>query len=340
LKKALITGITGQDGSYLAELLLQKGYKVYGFVRNKNTTSKLSIDSPNIEFCFGDLCDFQSICTALQLTQPDEIYNLASQSHPGDSWHVSLETGNVTGLGAHRLFEAARQFCPQVRIFQASSSEVYGNVLASPQNEETPFNPINPYGVAKVYAQHMANIYKQTYGLFIACGILFNHESPRRGMRFVTQKVTYGAACAKLGITHSSALNETGEPIVKNGVLSMGNLFAKRDWGYAPDYVDAMYLMLQKDMPETYVIGTGISHTIEDLCHTAFSYVGHDWKKFIVTDERFMRPVETKSVCADPQKAVRDLDWHHKTTFEKMIQTMVDAHLENLQHTKKLVDGL
>lgn len=332
-KTALITGITGQDGSYLAEFLLEKSYRVVGFGR------KSSIIKPNnvshlhgrIEFAFGDLSDTVSLVAAIQGFQPDEIYNLASQSHPGESWSLPIETAEITGIGALRLFDAVRQVKPDCRIYQASSSEMYGEVAETPQSENTPFNPINPYAAAKLYAHNIARIYRKSYGAFIACGILFNHEGPRRGMHFITQKVTYGAACIKLGIADSPALNEEGEPIVKDGKLSLGNLDARRDWGYAGDYVEAMWLMLQQGEPDDFVIGTGEIRTIRELCQAAFSCVGLNWQKYVVVDPRFVRLTETGPTVADGSKARRVLGWAPRTSFHEMISIMVNAHLANLK---------
>ena len=333
MKKALITGITGQDGFYLAEHLLSCGYVVYGFGRKRSVMDSHLLKSlPGLSFCYGDLGDFATIYEALRSVQPDEIYNLASQSHPGESWERSLETGDTTAMGAHRLFEGARQVCKSARIYQASSSEMYGNVQISPQDESTPFSPANPYAAAKVYAHQMANIYRKTYGMFIACGILFNHESPRRETRFVTQKVAYGAACIKMGFQQSPAMNEEGEPIVRNGKLSLGSLDVQRDWGYAPDYVQAMHAMLQCEQPDDFVIGTGVSRTIRDLCDAAFSCVGLNWQDHVITDPRFVRPIETLSTLANPAKAERELNWKRSVSFEGMISTMVKAHLDALQN--------
>lgn len=336
-KTALLTGITGQDGSYLAEWLIKKGYRVVGFGR------KSSIIQPNnvshlhgkIDFAFGDLSDPFSLVAAIKNTQPDELYNLASQSHPGESWRLAIETGEVTGLGAHRLFDAVKEIKPDCRIYHASSSEMFGEVVESPQNEHTPFNPVNPYAAAKVYAHNIARIYRKSYGMFIACGILFNHESPRRGVHFITQKVTYGAACIKLGLHNSPALNEEGEPMVKNGKLSLGNLDAKRDWGYAGDYAEAMWLMLQQDTPDDYVIGTGEIRTIRCLCEAAFGAVGLNWEDHVVVDPRFVRPTETGPTVADATKALEKLGWQPRTTFDVMIREMVNHHIQGLTHWAK-----
>ena len=332
MKTALITGITGQDGSYLAELLIEKGYRVVGFGRKSSIIQPHSAShlQDRIEFVYGDLLDTASLVGAINEFQPHEIYNLASQSHPGESWNLSIETGEVTGLGAHRLFEAVRQIRPECRIYQASSSEMFGEVLQTPQNESTPFNPVNPYAAAKVYAHNIALIYRKSYGMYIACGILFNHEGPRRGMHFISQKVTYGAACVKLGIRNSPALNEEGEPIVKDGRLSLGNLDAKRDWGFAGDYVEAMWLMLQQSEPDVFVIGTGQIRTIRDLCRSAFHSVGLEWENYVTVDSRFVRPTETGPTVADAAKATGVLGWSPKTSFDDMIRTMVSHHLKSL----------
>lgn len=333
-KIALITGITGQDGSYLAELLLQKDYRVIGFGRKNSLvhTNNISHLHGQIELAYGDLLDSFSLVAAVKNYQPDEIYNLASQSHPGESWNLAIETGEVTGLGAHRLFEAVRQVKSDCRIYQASSSEMFGEVLETPQNECTPFNPVNPYAAAKIYAHNTAKIYRKSYGMFISCGILFNHESARRGMHFITQKVTYGAACIKLGIVNSPAFNEEGEPIVKDGKLSLGNLDAKRDWGCAVDYAKAMWLMLQQEKPDDFVIGTGEIRTIRELCQVAFACVALDWQQHVIVDPRFVRPIETGHTVADAKKAKRVLQWEPKISFHEMIEGMVKFHLSALQY--------
>jgi GDPmannose 4,6-dehydratase len=275
-KTALIIGIAGQDGSYLTEFLLSKNYHVVGLMLNSIVLSSSLIAhlSDKITIAYGDLLDMVSIMDTIRLYQPDEIYNLAAQSSPGDSWRLAIETAEITGVGAQRVYEAVRCVKPDCRIYQASSSEMFGTPTIVPQNEHTPFEPVNPYGAAKLYAHSMAQIYNKSYKLFIACGILFNHESPRRGIHFLTQKVAYGAACIKLGILNSPELNEQGEPIVKNGMIALGNLDAKRDWGFAGDYVEAMWMMLQHKTPETYVIGTGDVRTVRQLCEEAFGSVG------------------------------------------------------------------
>lgn len=336
-KTALITGITGQDGSYLAELLLEKNYRVVGFCRNSHFPPLTNVNHLNdkIEYVFGDLNDSVSIYTAIQKIQPDEIYNLASQSYPGNSWHLALETAEINGIGAHRLFDVVKQLKSDCRIYQASSSEMYGEITETPQNEQTQFNPINPYAAAKLYAHNIAKVYRKSYNMFISCGILFNHESPRRGMHFITQKVAYAAACMKLGIHTSPLLNEQSEPIVKNGKLLIGNLDTKRDWGYAGDYVEAMWLMLQQDKADDFSIGTGQIWTIRQLCEIAFNYVGLDWKNYVEVDQRFVRPTETGSTVADTKKARDILGWTPKISFDKLIETMVENHLQSIEKTSK-----
>jgi GDPmannose 4,6-dehydratase len=329
-KTALITGITGQDGSYLAEFLLEKGYEVIGFGRKNSlmASNNLKHIHSKLKFVTGDLTDTASIYQAIKETQPDELYNLAAQSHPGESWRLALETADITGCGAHRLFDAIRILKPDCKVYQASSSELYGHATITPQNEETPFNPNNPYAAAKLYAHNMAKIYRNSYNMFIACGILFNHESPRRDLHFITQKITYAAACIKLNIPFSPALNEQGEPILQNYKVALGNLDAKRDWGYAKDYVAAMWLMLQQDTPDDFVIGTGILRSIHELCEHAFSYLGLQWKDHVYVDERFIRPIETGPTVANFTKAKTILGWEPTTSFKDLIHIMVDKHLE------------
>lgn len=332
-KTALITGITGQDGSYLAELLLEKGYRVVGLWRKSSAAEPHNCHHllREVEFHYADLMDGPSLVESLKKYQPDEIYNLAAQSYPGESWRLPIQTVEVTGVGAHRLFEAVRQVGSQARIYQASSSEMFGHVKQIPQDENTPFNPANPYAAAKLYAHNIATIYRESFNMFISCGILFNHESPRRGAHFITQKVTYGAACLKLGLRNSPLLNEEGEPIVKNGKLALGNLDAKRDWGYAGDYVEAMWMMLQQDKPDDFVIATNQTWSIRQLCQIAFEYVGLDWEKHVVVDPRFVRPTETGPLVGNPAKAHRVLGWKPKTTFQELVGMMVDTHLAKLK---------
>jgi GDPmannose 4,6-dehydratase len=333
MTRALITGITGQDGVLLAENLLAKGYEVVGFGRRASVLARGDLHGlyKRITVFYGDATDSVDLADALLNHQPDELYNLAAQSAPGASWAQSLETGEITAMGAHRLFNAVRRFAPRCRVYHASSSEMFGAVLESPQRETTPFNPANPYAVAKVYAHQMAHVYRRSYGLFIACGILFNHESPLRRMNFLTQKVAYGAACAKLGIGTSPQLNEEGEPVVSGGKLALGNLDAARDWGHARDYVEAMWRMTQHATPEDYVIGTGRLRTVRDLCEAAYGYVGKDWREHVTTDPRFLRPSETGATVADASKARRELGWAPTITFEAMLAEMVDAQVSALK---------
>lgn len=334
-KTALITGISGQDGSYLAELLLQKNYRVIGLARKSSLTRKNNIYHlmNQIDLVYGDLSDSSSLYQAVQTAMPDEIYNLAAQSHPGNSWNLAIETTEVNGLGAHRLFDAVRQLKPSCRIYQASSSEMFGEVTESPQHENTPFNPMNPYAAAKLYVHNIAKIYRKSYNLYISSGILFNHESPRRGMHFISQKITYAAACIKLGILDSPALNEQGEPMVYQGKVQVGNLEAQRDWGYAGDYAQAMWLMLQQDKPDDYVIGTGKIRTIRDLCEAAFSHVGLNWQDYLVVNSRFVRPTETGPTVANIAKAKAQLNWSPQKQFKDIVIEMVDEHM--LKLTKK-----
>jgi GDPmannose 4,6-dehydratase len=333
MKRALITGITGQDGSFLAELLLEKGYQVHGFARREswfrpNCASHLA---GRVKVVFGDLAEGVDIANAIQESKPDEIYNLASQSRPGESWARAPETLIVNGLGAIRLFESVRHNLPTCRVYHASSSEMFGQPRETPQNEDTPFNPVNPYAATKVYAHQMAQIYRRSYGLYIAIGILFNHESERRPLHFVTQKVAYGAACASLGITDSPDLNERGRPIVEKGKLALGNLDIERDWGYAPDFVRAMWMILQGPQPEDYVIGTGRLHTLRDLCQAAYAHVGQDWRAHVVTDRELVRPLETARTLADSRRARERLGWQPTFSFDAMVDRMVDAQVERLR---------
>lgn len=333
VRSALIFGISGQDGILLSDLLLSRGYDVIGFGRRDSILRKDRLKEllGRVRFAYGDMMDPVSIAGAIQDHQPTEIYNLAAQSHPAASWELAVETAEITALGAHRVFDAVRRFKPDSRVYQASSSEMFGGVLNAPQNEMTPFNPLNPYAAAKVYAHNIARIYRNTYNLFISCGILFNHESRYREMHFLTQKVTYGAACAKLGIKISPEVNEEGEPIVRDHKLALGNLDAARDWGFAGDYVKAMWKILQVSKADDFVIGTGKLRTVRELCQSAYSIVGLDWKDYVISDPRFKRPIETGPTVADAGKARDTLGWVPKTTFEDMLAEMISAHLVRLQ---------
>jgi GDPmannose 4,6-dehydratase len=315
--KALITGVTGQDGSYLAELLLSKGYEVVGVVRRTSHHSYERIEHllERIEVVAADLLDQHSLTVVLQDTRPDEVYNLAAQSYVPTSWTQPVLTGEFTALGVTRILEAIRLVHPTARFYQASSSEMFGRVTETPQRETTPFYPRSPYGVAKVYGHWITVNYRESYNLYAVSGILFNHESPRRGIEFVTRKVTDGVARIKLGMARE---------------IRLGNLEARRDWGFAGDYVDAMWRMLQQSSPQDYVIGTGQAHSVRELVEAAFSHVGLDWQEHVVTDPRFMRPAEVDVLLADPSKARKELGWTPKVEFRQLIAMMVDADLERL----------
>jgi len=330
---ALITGITGQDGSFLAELLLEKGYRVCGFARRESWVQPHNAShlADRIDIHFGNMTEGGDIAAAVVAARPDEIYNLASQSRPGASWDRPAETLQVNGMGAIRLFEAVRQNCPSSRVYHASSSEMFGQAAASPQDETTSFVPVNPYAASKVYAHQMARVYRDGYGLFIACGVLFNHESERRPLHFLTQKVAYGAACAALGIAESPDLNELGHPIVNRGKLALGNLDIARDWGYAGDFVRAMWLMLQQDAPDDFVIGTGRLRTLRELCETAYRYADRDWKEHVVSDPSFVRPLDSSATVANPARARARLGWEPTISFEEMVGRMVQAQVERLR---------
>jgi GDPmannose 4,6-dehydratase len=332
-KTALITGITGQDGSYLAEFLLDKGYNVAGLVRKNSHFRHANIEhiQDRLNLVYADLLDPVSLSSAIRRIMPDEVYNLASQSSPAESFKQPLHTAEITAVGAHRMIEAVREGAPGAKFYQASSSEMFGWVTQIPQTEKTPPNPANPYAASKLYAHNIAKIYRESYGMFICSGILFNHESSRRGFGFVTQKVAYAAACAKLGIKTSKHLNEEGEPIVKNGKVALGNLSAKRDWGYALDFVEAMWLMMQRKKPKDYVIATGETHTIREVCRAAFSYVGKNYKDFVYVDSRFVRPTETGPLIGDASLAKRELGWTPKTSFQELVEILVDSNLARLK---------
>ena len=318
MKRALITGINGMDGSFLAELLLEKGYKVYGMERrtsspNRTNTSHLQ---DKITFVTGDLTDQNSLVRCLKESNPDEVYNLASQSFVGESWNTPEQTGDVTGLGVLRMLEAIREYGKEVKFYQASTSELYGRMIENPANENTPFYPRSPYGVAKLYGHWITKNYRESYDMFNVSGILFNHESERRGIEFVTRKITDGVARIHLGL---------------EDYITLGNLDSKRDWGYSPDYVESMWLMLQQDTPDDYVIATGVDHTIGEFLDVAFQHVGiTDWGKYVKQDPRFMRPAEVAVLCGDSSKARHKLGWTPKTSFEEMVSRMVDNDIELL----------
>ena len=321
MPKALITGVTGQDGSYLAELLLSKGYEVVGVVRRTSHHSYERIEHllDRIEVVAADLLDQHSLTVVLQDTQPDEVYNLAAQSYVPTSWTQPVLTGEFTALGVTRILEAIRLVHPAAKFYQASSSEMFGRVAETPQRETTSFYPRSPYGVAKVYGHWITVNYRESYNLFAVSGILFNHESPRRGIEFVTRKVTEAAARIKLGRARE---------------LRLGNLDARRDWGFAGDYVDAMWRMLQRPTPQDYVIGTGQAHSVRELVEAAFGHVGLNWKDYVVTDPKFMRPAEVDVLLADPSKARKELGWAPKVGFRELVAMMVDADLERLRERK------
>jgi GDPmannose 4,6-dehydratase len=316
-KRALITGVTGQDGSYLAELLLDKGYNVWGVVRRSSSENYERIEHlrDRLHFVQADLLDQPSLTQALLESEPDEVYNLAAQSFVPTSWTQPVLTAEFTAVGVTRLLEAVKQVDPKIRFYQASSSEMFGKVLEVPQTENTPFYPRSPYGVAKVYGHYITVNYRESYGMHCSSGILFNHESPRRGLEFVTRKVTDAVARIKLGLATE---------------LPMGNLDAKRDWGFAGDYVEAMWMMLQQPEGDDYVVATGETHTVERLVDVAFSHVGLSWKDHVTLDERFVRPAEVDLLIGDPAKAKAKLGWEPKVGFEQLVQMMVDSDLERL----------
>ncbi|MFQ5976087.1 MAG: GDP-mannose 4,6-dehydratase [Candidatus Hydrothermarchaeales archaeon] len=317
-KTALITGITGQDGSYLAELLLDKGYKVYGLVRRLSTPniSRIEPIADRIIFLEGDLTDQSSLNIAMQTAQPDEIYNLGAQSFVATSWNQAVLTADVTGSGVTRVLEAVRQFCRDVRVYQASSSEMFGEAEESPQNEETKFHPRSPYACAKVYGYHMTVNYRESYDMYMCNGICFNHESPRRGVEFVTRKITDGVARIYHGLTDE---------------LRLGNLEAKRDWGFAGDYVKAMWMMLQQEEPDDYVIATGKNHSVKEFAELAFKEVGLNWEDYVVVDKRFSRPADVRELCGDSSKARKVLGWEPEVSFEELVKMMVKADLKRIQ---------
>jgi GDPmannose 4,6-dehydratase len=318
-RSALVTGITGQDGSYLAELLLEKGYEVHGMVRRASTEKFDRIEQirERITLHQGDLLDQRSLVDALRASNPTEIYNLAAMSFVAVSWIQPTLTAEFTGVGVTRMLEAMREVCPQARLYQASSSEMFGKVLEVPQTETTPFYPRSPYGVAKVYGHFITVNYRESYDLHATSGILFNHESPRRGLEFVTRKITWHAAAIKHGLARE---------------LRLGNLDAERDWGYAKDYVEAMWLMLQQDRPEDYVIATGEAHSVRECCEVAFEEAGlGDFEQYVTIDPAFVRPAEVDHLIGDPGKAERDLGWKPQTSFEELIRLMTQADLELLK---------
>jgi GDPmannose 4,6-dehydratase len=318
MKTALVTGVTGQDGSYLAELLLEQGYRVIGMVRRTSTLNfdRLRDVQDRIEIVQGDLLDQMSIINILQEYRPSEVYNLAAQSFVPTSFTQPVLTGEYTALGVTRMLEAVRIVDPKIRFYQASSSEMFGKVMEVPQRETTPFYPRSPYGVAKVYGHWITVNYRESYNLFACSGILFNHESPRRGLEFVTHKITHAVARINLGISSE---------------LRLGNLEARRDWGFAGDYVRAMWLMLQQERPDDYVVSTGETHSVEEFVQEAFGYVDLDWKQHVVQDPRYYRPAEVDLLVGDPAKAGEVLGWEPSVSFRELVRMMVDADLKSLQ---------
>ena len=320
MKRALITGITGQDGSYLAELLLKKGYKVFGLTRRTSTPNyeRIKHIQDKIELIPGDLLDQQSLTSAIDEAKPDEIYNLAAQSFVATSWSQPVLTGEFTALGVTRMLEAMRQVKPDAKFYQASSSEMFGKVKQSPQNEKTPFHPRSPYGVAKVYGHWITINYRESYDLFTVSGILFNHESPRRGLEFVTRKITNSVARINLG---------------QIGHFLLGNLEAKRDWGFSGDYVEAIWMMLQKDNPDDFVIATGENHSVREFVQEAFSTIGiKNWQKYVKTSKEFKRPAEVDFLIGDASKAKKILGWEPKIRFKDLVKMMVEADIKLLQN--------
>ena len=317
-KRALITGLTGQDGSYLAEFLLEKGYEVTGMVRRTSTINfeRIAHIQDDIAIVQGDLLDEMSLIQTLQATRPDEVYNLAAQSFVQTSWQQAVLTGETTALGVTRLLNAVRAANPDIRFYQASSSEMFGKVVEVPQTEQTPFYPRSPYGVAKLYGHWITVNYRESYNLHATSGILFNHESPRRGLEFVTRKITNHVARIKLGLATE---------------LRLGDLDPQRDWGFAGDYVEAMWLMLQQDRPEDFVVATGETHSVQDFCELAFGHVGLDWREYVVQDQAFMRPAEVDLLIGDPAKARNQLGWRPRTSFAELVTMMVDADLELIE---------
>jgi len=316
--KALISGITGQDGSYLAEFLLEKGYEVYGMVRRSSTENfeRIAHLTDKVTLLQADLLDQLSLIKLMEEVQADEIYNLAAMSFVPTSWTQPMLTGEFTAIGVTRMLEAMRQVCPKAKFYQASSSEMFGKVREVPQNELTPFHPRSPYGAAKAYGHYITINYRESYGLFAVSGILFNHESPRRGKEFVTRKISDGVARIKLGLSRE---------------LRMGNLDAARDWGFAGDYVKAMWLMLQQEKADDYVIATGIAHSVKDFIELAFEHVKLDWKKFVVQDPQFIRPAEVDHLLGDSSKARKTLGWKPSVDFAGLVRMMVDADLAKLK---------
>jgi GDPmannose 4,6-dehydratase len=333
-KTAFITGITGQDGSYLAEFLLEKNYQVYGLLRRNSNPSYGNVSHlrHEIKFVLGDLADPACISMYLAKIQPSEIYNLGSQSHVHESWLQPLATADQTGLGALRIYEAVRNVVPKARVYQASTSELFGATTVSPQNENTPVCPANPYASAKALAHFDAQIYRQSFNLFISTGIAFNHESPRRSPDFVTRKISLAVAAIKLGLKRQRIpLGQSNRPVVSDkGKLELGNLDARRDWGFAGDFVQAMWMILQHDRPDDFVIATGQIHSVAELCEASFSQAGLNWKDYVVVNPEFVRPTETGPLVGDYSKIRKTLGWKPQTTFKQLVEMMVTADISRL----------
>lgn len=333
-KKALIIGVSSQDGSYLADLLLEKGYEVIGTIRRTTSYYKENILHlyGKIKIEAADLTDGQSIVEVIKKHKPDEIYNIAAQSIPADSWSHPFYTAEVTGLGIVRVLEAVRNHTPRSKVYQATSREVFGNIDAESATEETPLDANNPYGIAKAYAHMMMRCYRDSYGMFVCGGFLFNHESPRRSLHFVTRKITAGVACIKNGIKNPP-LNELGEPLVdKDGKLHLGFLEAKRDWGYAKEYVTAMWMMLQNEKPKDYVIGTNTTASVKEFCKVAFDHVGLNWEDHVISNEKLFRPTEITDLKGDYSRAKAELGWEPKVFYDGLAEIMVDADLERFKN--------
>ncbi len=322
MKTALITGITGQDGSYLAELLLEKGYEVHGMIRRSSSEKMERIEHilNRAKIVHGDLTDLASLIHLLEQVKPDEVYNLAAQSFVPTSWQEPVLTSHITALGVTNILEAIRVVNPKIRFYQASSSEMFGKAQEIPQTERTPFYPRSPYGVAKLYGHWITVNYRESYGIFACSGILFNHESPRRGLEFVTRKVTDGVARIKLGLKDR---------------LYMGNLEAKRDWGFAGDYVQAMWLMLQKDLPSDYVVATGVNHSVQEWVEIAFRHAGLDWREWVTVDPQFVRPAEVDALVGDSSRARKELGWNPSVSFQELIEMMVDSDLARYKGARR-----
>jgi GDPmannose 4,6-dehydratase len=321
MKKALITGITGQDGSYLAELLLEQGYEVHGLIRRSSTEPLDRIEHliDKINLVPGDMSDQSSLDEAIRNTKPDEVYNLAAQSFVPTSWNQPILTGDITGLGVTRILEAIRKHKPDTKFYQASSSEMYGKVVETPQTEKTPFYPRSPYAVAKIYGHYITINYRESYNIFACSGICFNHESPRRGLEFVTRKITNTVAKIKFGLEKQ---------------LLLGNMTAKRDWGFAGDYVRLMWLMLQEDNPDDYILATGEAHTVQEFVELAFDCAGLNWKDYVKTDPKFIRPAEVELLLGDSTKARKKLGWEPKVSFKQLVQMMVESDLQIVKNKK------